>query len=150
MIDWADRTINRGAPATIRASEREVAVLRTPDDPEDQTTEAEARRQRIQELLNAEIDRGTALGRSFTTAQDLLKASASQLTPEMEAQRDVILKTADAYGKAQAGLENSRIGRDILFDRAQAGRSQQEQGVCFAPSRYRPRAGFGPRPTRCA
>ncbi|KQO76421.1 phage tail length tape measure family protein [Methylobacterium sp. Leaf88] len=128
VIDWADRTINRGAPA-IRVSEREVAVLRTQTTLTDQTTEAESRRQKIQELLNAEIERGTVLGRSFTTAQDLLKASASQLTPEMAAQRDVILKTADAYGKAQAGLENSRIGRDILFDRAQLDRSPQDQSV---------------------
>jgi len=128
VIDYADRAINKGAPA-IRASEREVAVLRTQTTLTDQTTEAEARRQKIQELLNAEIERGTALGRNFTTAQDLLKASASQLTPEMETQRKVILETADAYGKAQAGLENSRIGRDILFDRAQIDRSQQDQGV---------------------
>lgn len=128
VIDWADRTINRGAPA-IRASEREVAVLRTQTTLTDQTTEAEARRQKVQELLNVEIERGTALGRSFTTAQDLLKASASQLTPEMETQRKVILETADAYGRAQAGLENSRIGRDILFDRAQIDRTTQEQGI---------------------
>lgn len=128
VIDWADRTINRGAPA-IRASTREVAVLRDQTTLTDQTTEAEARRQKIQELLNVEIERGTTLGRSFTTAQDLLKASASQLTPEMAAQRDVILQTAGAYGKAQAGLENSRIGRDILFDRAQLGRSQSEQAI---------------------
>ncbi|KQP82854.1 phage tail length tape measure family protein [Methylobacterium sp. Leaf117] len=128
VIDWADRTINRAAPA-VRASSREEAVLRDQTTLTEQTTEAEARRQRVQELLNAEIERGTALGRGFTTAQDLLKASASQLTPEMETQRKVILETADAYGKAQAGLETSRIGRDILFDRSQVDRTQQEQSV---------------------
>ncbi|GJD73341.1 phage tail length tape measure family protein [Methylobacterium goesingense] len=128
VIDYADRVINKNAPA-VRASEREVAGLRTQITLTDQTTEAEARRQKIQELLNDDLQRGGALGRTFATAQDLIKASASQLTPELEAQRKVLIETANDYGKAQAGLENSRIGRDILFDRSQIDRTSQEQGV---------------------
>ncbi|KQP52999.1 phage tail length tape measure family protein [Methylobacterium sp. Leaf106] len=128
VIDYADRAINKGAPS-IRSAEREVATLRQQATLTDQTTEAEARRQKIQELLNDDLQRAGALGRTFATSQDLLKASASQLTPEMETQRKVIIETAEAYAKAQANLENSRIGRDALFDRAQIGRTQQEQSV---------------------
>ncbi|MGE7417828.1 phage tail length tape measure family protein [Methylobacterium tarhaniae] len=128
VLDWSQRTISKGAP-NIRAADRETADLRSRITLTDQTTEAEARRQKIQELLNDEIARGTPLGNAFATAQDLVKASASQLTPEMEAQRKVILETAEAYAKASAGLENSRLGRDILFERAQLGRTASEQAV---------------------
>ncbi|MHC2016306.1 phage tail length tape measure family protein [Methylobacterium sp. CM6247] len=128
VIDYAGRVITKGAPA-IRTSEREVATLRQQATLTDQTTEAEARRQKIQELLNEDMQRAGDLGRTFATSQDLLKASASQLTPEMETQRKVIIETAEAYAKAQANLENSRIGREALFDRAQMGRTQQEQSV---------------------
>ena len=128
VINYADRVINKNAPA-VRASDREVASIRTQITLTDQTTEAEARRQKIQELLNDDLQRGRALGRTYATAQHLLKASASQLTPELEAQRKVFIETADAYGKAQSGLESSRLGRDIMFDRAQIDRSQSEQNV---------------------
>ncbi|MBK3397663.1 MULTISPECIES: phage tail length tape measure family protein [Methylobacterium] len=128
VLDYAERVINKSAP-NIRASDRETADVRSRTTLTEQTTEAEARRQKVQELLNDEIQRGTAIGRTFATAQDLVKASASQMTPEMEAQRKVILETADAYAKAQANLQRSQIGKDILFDRAQIGRTQSEQAV---------------------
>ncbi|MCC0808597.1 tail length tape measure protein [Methylobacterium sp. W2] len=128
VIDYAGRVITKGAPS-VRAADREVASLRTQITLTDQTTEAEARRQKIQELLNDDLQRGGALGRTFATAQDLIKASASQVTPEMEAQRKVFIETADAYAKALAGLDNSKLGRDILFDRSQIDRSPQEQAI---------------------
>ncbi|MFH6783606.1 MULTISPECIES: phage tail length tape measure family protein [Methylobacterium] len=128
VLNWADRTINQNAPG-IRNTERDAFILRSQVTATDQTTEAEARRAKVQELLSDAISRGTEIGRQFTTAQDLMAAKSDKLTDTARNERQAMLDVADAYAKASASLENSRIGKDILFDRAQLGRTASEQAV---------------------
>ncbi len=83
----------------------------------------------MQELLSDAISRGTEIGRQFTTAQELMAAKSDKLTDTARNERQAMLDVADAYAKASASLENSRIGKDILFERAQLGRTASEQAV---------------------
>ncbi|BAQ49512.1 phage tail length tape measure family protein [Methylobacterium aquaticum] len=128
VLDWADRTINKNAPG-VRNTERDAFILRSQVTATDQTTEAEARRAKVQELLSDAISRGTEIGRQFTTAQELMAAKSDKLTDTARNERQAMLDVADAYAKASASLENSRIGKDILFERAQLGRTASEQAV---------------------
>ncbi|AWN55066.1 tail length tape measure protein [Methylobacterium sp. 17Sr1-1] len=128
VLNWADRTINQNAPG-IRNTERDAFILRSQVTATDQTTEAEARRAKVQELLSDAISRGTEIGRQFTTAQELMAAKSEKLTDTARNERQAILDAGDAYATAQAKVQNSQIGKDILFDRAQIGRTQSEQAV---------------------
>ncbi|MFE1601635.1 phage tail length tape measure family protein [Methylobacterium sp. ID0610] len=128
VIDWADRTINRNQSG-IRATERSADVLRSQITLTDQSTEAEARRQKIQDLLNDAIERGTEVGRQFNTAQALLAADSSKLTDTARNERQAILDVANAYATSTAAAERSRLGRDLLFERAQIGRTDGEQRI---------------------
>ncbi|ACL60587.1 phage tail length tape measure family protein [Methylobacterium nodulans] len=128
LLDWADRTINQNAP-NIRATQRAADVLRSQVTLQEQTAEAEARRQKVQELLNDAIERGTEIGRQFNTAQQLLQADSAKLSDTARNERQAILDVADAYAKQTAALETSKLGRDILFERAQIGRTDGEQRI---------------------
>ncbi|ACL58773.1 phage tail length tape measure family protein [Methylobacterium nodulans] len=128
LLDWADRTINQNAP-NIRATQRAADVLRSQVTLQEQATETEAHRQKVQELLNDAIERGTEVGRQFNTAQELLAADSTKLTDTARNERQAILDVADAYAKQTAALETSKLGRDLLFERAQIGRTDGEQRI---------------------
>ncbi|CAO4178830.1 phage tail length tape measure family protein [Methylorubrum populi] len=107
----------------------QTEVLRAQVGVTDQSVAATARLERVQELLNQERARGTDLGRSFATAQDLMKASAEKLTPEMEAQRRAILEASGAYGQAAAAVTDYRGRQTLMFERDQLGRSSLDASV---------------------
>ncbi|OAS26283.1 phage tail length tape measure family protein [Methylobacterium platani] len=128
VINWADRTINKNQ-AGVRSTEREAGILRSQVTLTEQTTEAESRRAKVQELLNDAISRGTEVGRQFSTAQELLGAKADNLTDTARNERAAILEVADAYAKQAAAVQNSALMRDLLFERSQIGRSTDEAAV---------------------
>lgn len=128
VIDWADRTINKNAPG-VRNTEREAAVLRSQVTLTEQTAEAEARRTKVQELLNDAITRGTEIGRQFSTAQELLGAKSEKLTDTQRNERAAIIEVADAYAKQAAAVQNSALMRDVLFERSQIGRTSDEAAI---------------------
>ncbi|KQO87341.1 hypothetical protein ASF33_02405 [Methylobacterium sp. Leaf92] len=107
----------------------QTEVLRAQVGLTDQSVAATARLERVQELLNQERARGTDLGRSFATAQDLMNASAEKLTPEMEAQRRAILEASGAYGQAAAAVTDYRGRQTLMFERDQLGRSSLDASV---------------------
>ena len=100
----------------------------------EQSVAVTARLERVQDLLNQERSKGTDLGREFATAQDLIKASAERLTPEMQAQRKAILDAAGAYGQAASDANDYRGRQTLMFERDQIGRSSAEASV-FARAR---------------
>lgn len=128
VIDWADRTINKNQVG-IRNTEREAGILRSQVTLTEQTTEAEARRAKVQELLNDAIGRGTEVGRTFATAQELIGAKTEKLTDTQRNERQAILDSADAYAKQAAAIQNSALMRDLLFERSQIGRTTDEAAV---------------------
>lgn len=100
----------------------------------EQSVAVTARLERVQDLLNQERSKGTDLGREFATAQDLIKASAERLTPEMQAQRKAILDAAGAYGQAASDANDYRGRQTLMFERDQIGRSSAEASI-FARAR---------------
>ncbi|MCG5247984.1 phage tail length tape measure family protein [Methylorubrum extorquens] len=100
----------------------------------EQSVGAAARLQRVQDLLNQERSKGTDLGREFATAQDLIRASAERLTPEMQAQRRAILDAAGAYGRVAEAANDYRGRQTLMFERDQIGRTSIEASV-FARAR---------------
>lgn len=95
----------------------------------EQSVAATARLERVQDLLNQERSKGTDLGREFATAQDLIKASAERLTPEMQAQRKAILDAAGAYGQVAAAVNDYRGRQTLMFERDQIGRTSAEASI---------------------
>jgi hypothetical protein len=65
----------------------------------------QTRLQAVQDLLNDARRDGIEIGQRFATAQDLINASAEELTPTLAKQRDAILAGADAYAKAATAAD---------------------------------------------
>ncbi|WP_018261884.1 phage tail length tape measure family protein [Methylobacterium sp. WSM2598] len=127
-LDALDEAINRRLPNS-RATERQTDILRSTITLTDQVAEAEARRQKIQDLLNEAVERGSEVGRQFTTAQELEAASGDKLSDTVRTQRKVILDLADSYAKASAEQEKSKLFKDAMFERSQIGRTSDEQQI---------------------
>ncbi|WP_050783423.1 phage tail length tape measure family protein [Methylobacterium nodulans] len=128
VLNWADATINRKLP-DAQAAERQIAVDKSRITTTEQTSEALARQDKIQELLNSRREAGTAIGLKFKTAQELLTANEKDLTDAERAERDTILSLADAHAKNVAAMQQSKIMQDALFERSQLGRTDSEQRI---------------------
>ncbi|ACL61757.1 phage tail length tape measure family protein [Methylobacterium nodulans] len=128
VLNWADAAINRKLP-DAQAAERQIAVDRSRITTTEQTSEALARQDKIQELLNSRREAGTAIGLKFKTAQELLTANEKDLTDAERAERDTILSLADAHSKNVAAMQQSKIMQDALFQASQLGRTDSEQRI---------------------
>lgn len=81
----------------------------------------------VEEALAADRQNGGELSKQFATANDLIKASSEKLTPELRAQREEILKLADARAKAAGEGIRSRFDEDTKRAREALGRGAGEQ-----------------------
>ena len=83
----------------------------------------------VQDALDAARARGDEIGTKFKTAQDLIRASSSSLTPELQAQRTALLELADARAKASSNVLSTRFEQDQAQARAALGRTSEEQAA---------------------
>ncbi len=83
----------------------------------------------VQDALDAARARGDEIGTKFKTAQDLIRASSSSLTPELQAQRTALLELADARAKASSNVLSTRFQQDQQEARAALGRTYEEQAA---------------------
>lgn len=126
--DYAASRVYGNSPG-IRGLENQTAVTRSMIGVADLAAAAQAKQDKVQELLNTEISKGSEIGQRFATAQALMAAKAGDLTPEAAKQREAILGVADAYGKAAAGASNWKLQQDLVFEREQLGRTSQDQSI---------------------
>jgi len=95
-----------------------------------------ARLAAINEQLNASRQAGGELGQRFATAEALIKASSDQLTPALAAQREEVLRLADARAKASSAGLSAQFDRDLKDQYAALGRTATEQQVYQQAKQY--------------
>ena len=116
-----------GSSSAGRAQRDAANNLRIEADQYGKTATEAERLKSVEEQLAADRERGGELSQRFKTAQDLIKASSEQLTPALAAQREEVLKLADARAKAAATGLNSRFEADMRNARDALGRTSGEQ-----------------------
>lgn len=125
-----------GGSAQARASRDRVIALQAEAQAVGQSAIEQERLRTIQDLLNESRDRGDEIGQRYKTAQDLIKASSSDLTPELAAQRAELLKLADARAAASSNLLSARFQQDQQQARDALGRTNDEQSAYLRAQGY--------------
>jgi hypothetical protein len=116
-----------GSSASGRAQTEKINQLRQEGEQYAKTAEDAEKLKSVEEQLTADREKGGELSKQFKNAQDLIKASSAELTPELRAQREEILKLADARAKAAGDNVRTRFDEDIKRARESLGRTSGEQ-----------------------
>lgn len=125
ILDYAERRALKGSPSTKAQNER-ITAMRAEAEAYDKSAAAAENLRSVQEQLDADREKGGELGKQFATAQDLISASSDKLTPALKAQREEIMKLAQARSQAaQSGLV-SRFDADMAAARDALGRTSSE------------------------
>lgn len=90
---------------------------------------AKERQSAVQKLLTAAQRDGSAIGKEFANAQELINASATSLSPALAKQREEILSVASAYAKAQADAEKAQESFDFAKDITKGFMSDLKSGL---------------------
>lgn len=125
-----------GGSAEALSSQSRTAALKADAEIYDQSAARAEYLRAITEQLTAARERGETIGTKYGTAEELLKAKASDLTADLAAQRDMFIELAKARQTVvQSGLL-SRFERDIQGAQDALGRTSDAQSIYMQARAY--------------